>query len=392
MKRAIVSVVLLMGISCYCGITSTNPWLNTVPMTPAYYPEEVRKAVNMFPEEAALFQNASAQPVAFWLDSMAKIANLTALMESAKATQQSIGRQVLVEIIIYDLPNRDCAAYASNGEILCDGDNCTAGLSLYQRSYIDPIVTILAKYPDITVVALIEPDSLPNLVTNINVEKCQKAKDAYIQGTAYAVAQLAKLSNVAIYIDAAHGGWMGWPSNLAMMASTFNQVLQLAGGANLIRGFATNTANYQPLGSMSNTVDYCNLRSQYNQAIDEVHYVSLLNDALTSAGISGKGFIIDTSRNGVPNARKDCSNWCNIVGAGLGERPTANAQSLTGLAIIDALHWGKVPGESDGISDSTAPRYDIHCSSPDSVSEAPQAGQFWPNYYRSLCQNASPSL
>jgi len=72
--------------------------------------------------------------------------------------------------------------------------------------------------------------------------------------------------------------------------------LTAAGGVNLIRGFATNTANYQPLGSMSNTADPCQLTGQYNQAIDEVHYVNLLNNALSSAGISGKVFLIDTSR------------------------------------------------------------------------------------------------
>jgi len=296
-----------------------------------------------------------------------------------------------VEFIIYDLPNRDCAAAASNGEILCEDNNCANGLNTYKTQYIDPIVTAMSQFPDVTIVALVEPDSLPNLSTNLNVAKCTQAQTAYIQGTAYAIKQLATLPNVAIYVDAAHGGWMGWPNNLNSIATIFNQVLTAAGGTNLVRGFATNTANYQPLGSMSSASDPCKLASQFNQAIDEVHYVNLLNTALTNAGITGKGYLIDTSRNGVPNTRTACSNWCNIKGAGLGERPTANT-AFTGLAIIDALHWAKVPGESDGISDSNAPRYDLHCSSTDSVTGAPQAGQWFPSYFLALCQNAQPAL
>lgn len=33
----------------------------------------------------------------------------------------------------------------------------------------------------------------------------------------------------------------------------YSEVLALAGGPNKIRGFATNVANYQPLGSMTDT-------------------------------------------------------------------------------------------------------------------------------------------
>ena len=42
------------------------------------------------------------------------------------------------------------------------------------------------------------------------------------------------------------------------------------------------------------------------------------------------------------------------VGAGLGMRPTTD----TGNSLIDAIVWVKPPGESDGTSDSSAPRFD----------------------------------
>jgi cellulase/cellobiase CelA1 len=46
-----------------------------------------------------------------------------------------------------------------------------------------------------------EPDSLANLVTNLNVAKCANAESAYLQCVNYAVTQL-NLPNVAMYIDA----------------------------------------------------------------------------------------------------------------------------------------------------------------------------------------------
>jgi len=70
---------------------------------------------------------------------------------------------------------------------------------------------------------------------------------------------------------------------------------------------------------------------------------------------------------------QDCSNWCNIKGAGLGVRPTSSTSS-SGLNIIDAYYWVKVPGESDGTSDTNSKRYDFHCGSSDSVKPAPEAG------------------
>ena len=77
-------------------------------------------------------------------------------------------------------------------------------------------------------------------------------------------------------------------------------------------------------------------------------------------------FVIDTSRNGTgpentalysaspynqPAAVIDglnTGNWCNPQGAGVGPRPTAH----TGIALVDAYLWVKIPGQSDGQCDS----------------------------------------
>ena len=76
------------------------------------------------------------------------------------------------------------------------------------------IVAIIKKYPKVAISLIIEPDSLPNLVTNINLAPCQAAADGYRQGVAYALKSL-NLPNVAMYLDAGHGGWLGWNDNLS---------------------------------------------------------------------------------------------------------------------------------------------------------------------------------
>lgn len=62
---------------------------------------------------------------------------------------------------------------------------------------------------------------------------------------------MAQLDNVTSYLDIAHGGWLGWDNNLGLIMPIFQEVLNNAGGPQVIRGFATNTANYQALGTMS---------------------------------------------------------------------------------------------------------------------------------------------
>ena len=93
----------------------------------------------------------------------------------------------------------------------------------------------------------------------------------------------------------------------------------------------------------------------------------------------------DTGRNGIDDMRDDCSNWCNIRGAGLGLWPTAS----TALPdLVDAYYWLKTPGESDGCTShrpdgSDCPRYDGMCGSLDSIGSrfdepfAPEAGMWF---------------
>jgi len=76
--------------------------------------------------------------------------------------------------------------------------------------------SILEQYQySVDIVLVIEPDSLPNIATNLGDPNCgnQATQNAYKTGTAYTINKFKNL-NVSMYLDAAHGGWLGWPDNL----------------------------------------------------------------------------------------------------------------------------------------------------------------------------------
>ena len=212
-----------------------NPYLGKTVYIQQAYVDEVQTSIDAHPSQASLLKKFQQVPVFYWIDSMARIANLSIVLDGAVAQAQKTGDKMLVQIIIYDIPDRDCSAAASNGEITCKNSTCTQGIQTYQTQYIDPIMNILkqSNYSELTIVALIEPDSLPNLATNMNVQKCQQAQTAYMTCIPYAIQQLATLPNVVQYVDAAHGGWLGWPDNMQKFTQIIKTVLTSAGICNL---------------------------------------------------------------------------------------------------------------------------------------------------------------
>jgi len=163
-----------------------------------------------------------------WMDRKAAIAggngrlSLTQQMDNALAKAAS--GPVTIEIVIYDLPGRDCAALASNGEIPATA----AGLTDYENNYITPIASIFStpKYvnSNLRVVTIIEPDSLPNAVTNPSLPACGTSAPLYEQGIEFALNKLHAINNVYTYVDAAHSAWLGWPSNLPPAGQEFAKV------------------------------------------------------------------------------------------------------------------------------------------------------------------------
>lgn len=341
------------------------------------YVKKVEAAAAASPANAALFKKVAAYPTAVWLDSIAAAQGMSRYLDDAQAQAATSAAPILSVFVVYDLPNRDCAAKSSAGELTVEG----GGEARYRTEFIDVIAAQLRAHASQRVALIVEPDSLPNVATNLNVARCKASEQAYRHSIAYAVSKLS-LPNVSIYLDAAHAGWLGWDGNRERIAAIFKEVLAEAGGADKIRGFATNVSNYNVLRG-----DDGQKLEPSNPCPDELSYVDALAESLASVGITHKGFIVDTSRDGRGGIRTRWGSWCNVKGAGLGERPRAAPASH-----VDAYFWVKPPGESDGSSNASAPRFDAMCGGTDAAPDAPQAGEWFPSYFLTLVQNANPPL
>lgn len=381
------------------------------------------------------------EPTAVWMDRISAIegnADGPGLRHhlDAAVEQKQPGVPMVFNLVIYDLPGRDCYALASNGELKPNATD----MARYKTEYIDVIADILddPAYEDLRVVATIEPDSLPNLITNISTPDCQASAPYYREGVTYALDALHDVGNVYSYIDAAHAGWLGWPSNAGPAAKLFKEVvLSTEAGYASVTGFVTNTANSTPLHEpfledvqLGSTPVRSASFYEWNADFDEADWTAHLYDLLVAEGFpTSIGMLVDTSRNGWggtarPTAVSTSTNlntyvdesrvdkrihrgaWCNPAGAGIGERPQASPAGFP-ESHLHAYVWVKPPGESDGASsdipNDQGKRFDRMCD-PTFVSpklanqltgalpDAPLAGQWFESQFRMLVENAYPAI
>jgi hypothetical protein len=182
---------------------SGNPFLHP---SGFYAPASLAKGI------AALAPSLRTGPVAVWIDRKAALPDLK---EALAAATRASHNPPLIVVVLYNLPNRDCAAKASAGEICChravDGGcanvadgGCEGGLLEYQDSFLVPFSALLAQFSTVPVAVILEPDSLPNLVTN-NAGMCatNATNAAYRIGLARAVQTInAVAPRASLYLDA----------------------------------------------------------------------------------------------------------------------------------------------------------------------------------------------
>jgi cellulase/cellobiase CelA1/aryl-phospho-beta-D-glucosidase BglC (GH1 family)/chitodextrinase len=452
--RFIVSVLFLVSMVPTRAVAQhvPNPFAGAAQYVNPDYAKEVDTLVAQTadPNLAAQMKTVGTYPTAVWLDNIAAIAGnsvgggrlgLAEHLDAALAQQQS-GSPIVVTLVIYDLPGRDCAALASNGELSIAANppaQPLSGVDTYRTKYIDAITSVLSnpKYAGIRVVAVIEPDSLPNLVTNLNLPACAAANSsgAYVQSIQYAITQLHQFPNVYQYLDIGHSAWLGWPSNFGPAVTLFTNVVKATpAGLNTVDGFISNTANYtptkEPFMSANQTVGGQQLISanfyQFDPYIDEAGYDAALYQAFVNAGWpSTIGFLVDTSRNGWGGANRPAGpsssadvntfvnatridkrnhrgQWCNQSGAGLGVPPLAAPPGF--FPQLQAFVWIKPPGESDGsYLTNLTPHADPNCDPAHanalagntltgSLPNSPIAGAFFPAEFTMLVQNAFPAI
>ncbi|MDQ7907877.1 glycoside hydrolase family 6 protein [Phytohabitans sp. ZYX-F-186] len=382
----------------------------------------------------------SSNPTAVWIDRIAAIEGTDGSSSNGPMGVEDHLLEAIrqgasyIQFVIYNLPGRDCAALASNGEL------GPTEIDRYKTEYIDPIAAYQndSRFRSLRIINIIEIDSLPNLITNVSGRATEtamcntmKANGNYVNGVGYALAKLGAIPNTYQYIDAAHHGWIGWDDNFGPTAELLATAAR-AQGSNIanVTGFITNTANYSALQEPYITVTEQNRQSKWidwNRYNDELSFAQAFRTRLVQAGFpSNIGMLIDTSRNGwggsarptgpvttgtldeqINGSRIDRrihkGNWCNQSGAGLGERPRANP--ATG---IDAYVWVKPPGESDGssteIPNNEGKGFDRMCdptyggnarngnNATGALSGAPISGAWFSAQFSQLMQNAYPAL
>ncbi len=390
----------------------------------------------------AQMETVKSYPTAVWIDRIAAIyggannAGRKSVEEHLDTVleQKKPGVPITASFVIYNLPGRDCHALASNGELPLT----QAALQTYKTDYIDVIADIFAqpKYQDIRIIAVIEPDSLPNLVTNLNTPACAQASSTgiYAAGVQYALDKLHAIPNVYNYLDIAHSGWLGWDNNRTAAIAEYTSIVQgTAAGLNSVAGFITNTANTTPLNEPNLSNPDLNIGGQpirsakfyeWNPYFDETDFTAALYNGFVQAGWpSSIGFLIDTSRNGWGGVNRPTSasgsdinsyvnsgrvdrrphrgNWCNSSGSGMGEAPKA----APGPAHLDAYVWVKPPGESDGssseIPNNEGKGFDRMCdptfTTRDGVltgalPNAPVSGHWFHDQFVMLVKNSFPVL
>lgn len=145
-----------------------------------------------------------------WISNIALLEDIDAAIENARSVQEESGQEQIVGLVLYNIPDRDCSAGESSGELsLADG-----GLDRYKEEYVAPFAEKVLGASDLQFAVVLEPDSLGNMVTGGDIELCANAAEPQQEGIGYAIEQLQG-ENVHLYVDVANGGWLGSEENAA---------------------------------------------------------------------------------------------------------------------------------------------------------------------------------
>jgi endoglucanase len=402
--------------------------------------------------DASLLTSLAATPQAVWIQAEAPEDVQAAVRRTViRATRE--GRVPV--LVANDLPYRDCAQYSAGG----------ASDAAAYAAWIDGFAKGMGNE---RVVVILEPDSLGIIPYNTRLDgsadwcrptisdaqgqtipaPAATAADRYAL-LARAIDSLARQApNAAVYLDGTHSGWLPVGEIAYRLAKA---------GVDRTQGFTVNVSNSQPTpdairygtwiskclayasgpaGGVGHSDRYrecpspgypdgaigSTARSSDRSSAERWYADHLGPESPSAAGVPVLAhFVIDTGRNGhgpldaaVYAARPfnqppevigslTGGNYCNPPLAGLGLRPTAD----TGMPLIDAYLWVKVPGESDGSCDiAGGPRaWDYSSYNPWGITGDaqkhfdplwgmvdPAAGEWFPEHALQLARNANPPL
>ena len=189
--------------------SDTNPFINRELFASSIYAKKLDQTVQSFTRagdttNAARARTAQTIGTFSWITSIAAVKkDIPSIVAEARAAQTKTGKTQIIGLVLYNLPDRDCSGGQSSGEL----SSASGGLSRYKSEFVDAYAAELSKASDMQFAVVLEPDSLANVVTS-SLAFCKNAASTYEQGIAYAIQKLQQ-ANVALYIDAAHGSWLG---------------------------------------------------------------------------------------------------------------------------------------------------------------------------------------
>ncbi|MEU8237824.1 glycoside hydrolase family 6 protein [Actinoplanes missouriensis] len=265
--------------------------------------------------DAAVLRRISDRPVATWFTDARP-----GYGDRARQLAIAAGRANRLPVLaFYFIPQRDCGNHSKGGAPSAD-------------TYKKWIATLTLALRGLRALVILEPDAVAHTVRGCLTGRAAQQRLALLS---WAVATLRTEPGVRVYLDAGHPGWMP--------AARIAPALRSA-GAMRAHGVALNVANFQT-------------------TTDNIRYGTELSRLLT-----GRHFVIDTSRNGNGPVTRGTAErrWCNPPGRRLGTPPTL----VTGHPLADAYLWVKRPGESDGACGRGAPR----------------AGRWYPAYAMALAR------
>lgn len=406
------SAVLLAVSVMPAGAASTPPASHTLATNTRFYVPKpnpdaltqissLARAHNL--KDAYLIGRMVLTPQAVWVSS----GTPAEVQKSVRKTVTSAASMRTVPVLVaYNVPYRDCAQYSAGGAV---------DTAAY-KAWIDGFAKGIGNRK---VVVILEPDSLGIIpyYTPLygSMEWCQPKVDGQPAPEAdpahrfeqlnYAVDALEALPNTSVYLDGTHSGWVG-------VGDMSDRLIQA--GVKRAQGLFTDVSNYRTTESSAaygRWISQCIARtdldtwwnpnwcpSQYNPAtgyqVDySPEYVASVDATYASWGVTPTvHFVIDTSRNGqgpwtapADHPAGDVQDWCNPPDRGLGLRPSAN----TGVALLDAYLWIKIPGESDGQCTRWDPANGID---PVRGYADPAAGAWFPQMALELVHNANPAI
>jgi len=355
--------------------------------------------------------------------------------EVRSTVMQAAAKRSVPVLVAYNVPFRDCAQFSAGGATTV-------------QEYMDWIDGFAAGIGDQRAVVILEPDGLGIIPWydpygsadgTDALEWCQPAEadsetaadDRFLMLN-YAVDTLKAHPDVSVYLDGTHSAWLGSGDAAERLVNA---------GVERADGFYLNVSNYQfttnlnhygtwvssciTYATVVNPDDFFNCPNQYWNGGPLPAKIAELLGEWTGVALSAYGewsddadapelntsginlryanmlgateptthFVIDTSRNGQgpwePPAGEypDPQDWCNPPDRGLGQQPTID----TGLPLVDALLWVKIPGESDGeCTRGLGPGGET--VDPEWGLIDPAAGEWFPEMALDLVHNASPPL